>query len=211
MLAKDLIDRYRESLQRQIDEMPKTALEDRHIANAKLLPNRQAMLERLPRDGVVAEVGVASGDFFADILRLAQPKSLTLVDMWGSERYSERMMKSVADRFSDEVADGRVLIKRGLSTEIGVTFEDASLDWVYIDTDHSYPTTRDELAIFSRKVKPGGVIAGHDYVSGNWAGTLPYGVIQAVHEFCAKEDWEIIYISVEQDVPRSFAIRKIAG
>jgi len=94
---------------------------------------------------------------------------------------------------------------------VGRTFPDAYFDWIYIDTDHSYPTTRDELAVYESKMKPGGIIAGHDYVMGNWRGSLKFGVIEAVHEFCIARNWELLYVTTEQTTNASFAIRKIGG
>lgn len=83
------------------------------------------------------------------------------------------------------------------------------IDWIYIDTDHSYETTRDELRLYASKVKDGGIIAGHDYVKGNWITTYRYGVIEAVHEFCVGNDWELIYLTAEPLESQSFAIRKV--
>ena len=46
------------------------------------LPDRLALLDRLPRGGVVAEIGVQHGDFAAEILRRSQPRLLVLIDGW---------------------------------------------------------------------------------------------------------------------------------
>ncbi len=42
-------------------------------------------------------------------------------------------------------------------------FADGFLDAVFIDGDHSYDAVRADLAAWLPKVKPGGIIAGHDY------------------------------------------------
>lgn len=42
-------------------------------------------------------------------------------------------------------------------------YDDASLDFVFVDSDHSYEGTRDALAAYLPKVKPGGMLAGDDY------------------------------------------------
>lgn len=96
-----------------------------------------------------------------------------------------------------------------MSTEAAQDFEDGYFDWIYIDTDHSYETTRDELELYAPKMKPGGIIAGHDYKIGNWISMYRYGVIEAVHEFCVKHNWELIYLTVEPSESQSFANRKI--
>ena len=58
-------------------------------------------------------------------------------------------------------------------------------------------------------MKKGGIIAGHDYVHGNWISAFRYGVVEAVHEFCVQFGWEIIYLTIEPTENQSFAIRKI--
>ena len=43
-------------------------------------------------------------------------------------------------------------------------FQDESLDFVYIDGNHSFKFVTEDIFEWSKKVKKGGVIAGHDYV-----------------------------------------------
>ena len=107
------------------------------------------------------------------------------------------------------IASGDVEINRGLSRERLSEFSDEYLDWIYIDTDHSYLTTKDELLIASSKVKRGGYIAGHDFTSGNPVKALPYGVIQACNEFCVKEGWGYEFLTLEPSGHSSFALKKI--
>ena len=42
-------------------------------------------------------------------------------------------------------------------------YNDNSLDFVYIDADHSYESVKDDIISWLPKVKPGGILAGHDY------------------------------------------------
>ena len=58
-------------------------------------------------------------------------------------------------------------------------------------------------------MKKGGIIAGHDYIIGNWNDGHRYGVIEAVREFCLKYHWEMIYLTHELDDHPSFAIREM--
>ena len=112
-------------------------------------------------------------------------------------------------RFSSAVSERRVTIHVGLSTQLASEFEDEYFDWIYVDTGHSYALTSEELTLYAAKVKHGGIIAGHDYVRWNRSGMIRFGVIEAVSEFCVKHDWEILYLTVENNNNPSFAIRKI--
>jgi hypothetical protein len=38
-----------------------------------------------------------------------------------------------------------------------------------------------------------------------------YGVIEAVHEFCVREGWEILYLTMDGRTASSFALRKIVN
>lgn len=189
--------------------IPKYEISAEHINNTKLITTREKLLEILPKNGVVAELGVDEGGFSNLILSINKPKKLHLIDFWGSRRYSQNKRRKVEDRFRKEIENKTVEINLGLSTEVVTSFKDDYFDWIYIDTSHSYEVTIKELALYSKKVKEGGVIAGHDYILGNWNGLVRYGVIEAVYEFCTKNNWEIIYLTAELNNNPSFAIRQM--
>lgn len=192
-------------------KIPKTDLDDKHVKNAKLLKNRKELLKLLPKYGVVAELGVNKGDFSDLILNITKPKTFHLIDFWGSARYNQNIRKGVENRFAKQIEDESMKINLGLSTDVVTEFEDNYFDWIYIDTAHTYNVTIAELEMYQTKIKPNGIISGHDYILGNWSGMVRYGVIESVHEFCFKNDWEIIYITAEQTDNPSFAIRRIKG
>ncbi len=195
---------------RQSRAIPRMELQDKHMGHLRVVPNRTAFLKHMPQGGTVAEMGVASGDFSAMILATNKPQVLHLIDFWGSDRYASGR-STVEQRFSKEIAAGRVVIDLGLSTDVLPRYADNFFDWVYIDTDHGYTVTAAELELARTKVKTGGIIAGHDYVTGNWDGGIRYGVVEAVHEFCVKYDWELILLTHETDRHLSFAIRAIVA
>ncbi len=43
-------------------------------------------------------------------------------------------------------------------------FEDESLDFVYIDANHHFINIAADLYQWQKKVKPGGIMSGHDYM-----------------------------------------------
>lgn len=189
--------------------LPKCKLGQQHMGNCRLLLDREALLAHLPHNATVAEIGVDSGDFSQRILEVCRPEKLWLVDAWHTERYHDGLFDSVCHRFQRELETQQIEIKRGLSIPVASHFADQSLDWIYIDTDHSYETTIRELCAYSPKIKPGGIIAGHDYTMGNFIKWYRYGVIEAVHQFCVAFDWELCFITADTTENQSFAIRKI--
>ena len=190
-------------------KMSSVPLGREHMQNCELLLNRSEMLSKLKKGGKIAEIGVAQGDFSELILKTTAPDSLHLIDVWNSRIYSADLLKKVTSRFKGLIDEGRILIHRKLSIDASGDFEDDYFDWIYIDTTHSYDTTREELARYAPKVKLDGVIAGHDYTTGNWDSLIRYGVIEAVHEFCVKYGWELVYLTLDPVEKQSFAIRRI--
>lgn len=202
-------DKYLLSIKIQQFDLPRLDLTQKHIRNIKIIEDRNKLLDFLPKNAVVAELGVDSGDFSFFILKKTAPKKLHLIDAWNTDRYNEGKKESVIARFEKEIKNNLLEINIGYSTQVLEKFEDNYFDWIYVDTDHSYDTTKKELQIASRKVKNSGLICGHDYYMGNWISGYKYGVIEAVHEFCIDHNWEIIYLTIEQSIPPSFVIRRI--
>lgn len=208
-LWKQIINIIRKKLIDQDKRMPKYIYEKKHISNLVPLANRYDLLDLLPKGGIVAELGVDNGGFSTEILNRTNPKKLHLIDVWNSKRYHDGLKNNVKNKFKNEIESGKVEMNLGLSTEVVSTFPDNYFDWIYIDTEHSYNVTKSELETYSKKLKPGGIIAGHDYINGIWVTMVRYGVIEAVSEFCVNNNWELIYITMDYTEPPSFAIRKI--
>jgi len=74
--------------------------------------------------------------------------------------------------------------KRGKSEDLVHTYEDESLDFVFIDASHDYEDVKTDLKNWLPKVKVGGVLAGHDY-------NIFQSVNNAVNEFFNVDDLEI--------------------
>jgi hypothetical protein len=141
---------------------------------------RRELLEGLPPGTTGVEVGVWKGDFSAQILKIAKPAVLHLVDPWqfqpefskswfgGGEARSQADMdaihQSVADRFAAQIAEGRVVLHRAPSAAAAADFAPASLDWVYIDGTTSTSTSGTTWRPTSRSSAP---------VGWSWATTTP--------------------------------------
>jgi hypothetical protein len=205
-LSNRLTGRFREKL---YHHYPKSNFENIHLQHLVSLKDRVELLSKLPAHGVVAEIGVNEGDFSEKILALCHPHKLVLIDVWASKRYHGGLFEKVKSRFSKQLHDQQVEIIRDLSFGAIGQCPDHYFDWVYLDTDHTYATTHRELELLRPKMKPGGIIAGHDYIIGNWNAGYRYGVVEAVREFCLNYNWEMIYLTHELNDHPSFAIREI--
>ena len=205
-----LSNRLTRSFKEQLNkDFTAAGFEDKHLRNLVSLKDRETLLKHLPEGGTVAEIGVNEGDFSSLILEITKPQKLVLIDVWGTKRYHGGLFEKVKHRFGDQLNSGQVEIMRDLSFDAIVKCPDQYFDWVYVDTDHSYPTTKRELELLRTKMKSGGIIAGHDYIIGNWNAGVRYGVMEAVREFCLQHDWEMIFMTHELGTTPSFAIRQI--
>ncbi|WP_183828494.1 class I SAM-dependent methyltransferase [Rhizobium sp. BK377] len=187
---------------------PRTFLDYAHTEEAKLLPDRGKLLDKLPKGGIVAELGVAEGEFSEQILARNLPAQLYLVDPWNMDRYSEGL-EIINSKFGPEIAEGRVVICQGTSLDMLSQFSDETFDWIYIDTDHSFALTWDELLLANRKVKQDGRIAGHDFCTGNTVKPVVYGVVEAVNKFCVKYGWRFEFLTLEPDAHFSYCLKRI--
>jgi hypothetical protein len=68
---------------------------------------------------------------------------------------------------------------RTSSVEGAANFADESLDFVFIDASHEYEDVKNDIIAWMPKVRPGGIIAGHDYHADQ---AYHPGVYKAVHE-----------------------------
>lgn len=160
-------------------------LQETHLRNCRVIADRHTLLEHLPKHAVVAEVGVAYGDFSQEILSRTQPRELHLLDLeqrWG-------------DRFVDRPKHVHCHI--GDSGDLLEKFPDGYFDWIYIDADHSYEMVRRDAQIAQRKVKSGGLLVFNDYTIYDAILAQPYGVPKTVHELCREENWEMTYLALE--------------
>jgi hypothetical protein len=72
--------------------------------------------------------------------------------------------------------------------EAVTSFEDRSLDFVYIDANHQIPQVIDDICAWRLKVRKGGIVAGHDFYESKRQDTKCH-VKYAVH--CAVKAYRI--------------------
>jgi predicted O-methyltransferase YrrM len=175
--------------------------------------------------GLFAELGFKKGveigterGIYAEIISRANPKAtLYCVDPWAAyEGYRDITKVSEAEAIYAEAkkrlsAYPNCQIIRNFSAKALPKFKDASLDFVYIDGNHEYPFITQDLIEWSKKVRVGGIIAGHDYVTSNQP--VPRNqVYHAVNGFMAAYNinpWFVLGRKAEvpgeiRDKPRSF-------
>jgi len=158
--------------------------------------HRKYTLERLVKENdwtYGAELGVLKGDTFLHLLRTCPHLRLIGVDTWAPD-YSQEDRRAEGGRtYADHPLEGyykairaalaaegladRAMLKRTTTQSAARSIKNSSLDFVFIDADHTYEGVAADIDGWQRKVRPGGMILGHDYNPRDFP-----GVVQAVNE-----------------------------
>lgn len=160
----------------------------------------EEILKRVNGATVGAEIGVFGGDLSKRLLSKRPYMTLYMVDSWSDESTKEfrdtddfhsTLSQAQQDEFYEytkavtSFAGNRAVIIRDRSVKAADRVADDSLDFVFIDADHSLIGCRDDIMAWYPKVKPGGHICGHDYDNKEYP---LFGVKQAVDEFIAQNN-----------------------
>jgi len=111
-----------------------------------------------------AEIGVYKGEFTELLCKAGL--QVYAIDPWMA--YSEQPSQKREDflyghtqRQLKKYVNCKIIRKS--SMEAVNDFEDESLDFVYIDGDHSFKAIACDIVEWEKKVRKGGVVSGHDY------------------------------------------------
>lgn len=82
------------------------------------------------------------------------------------EQHDQLYLKTLV-RLAPYTMTARCHVWRMSGNEAAQLLPDLSLDFVYIDARHDFESVYNDLLTWTPKVKPGGIIAGHDYIDGD--------------------------------------------
>ena len=132
-----------------------------------------------------AEIGVGGGIFSEMICQEIPSVKLYAVDAWMIyDSYDDfRNQDYLEDDYArtlQKLESFDVTIIRKFSMDAVKQFENGSLDFVYIDANHEAPYVEDDIREWSKKVRPGGMVSGHDYAN------MHQAVIEAVDKYAQR-------------------------
>lgn len=122
-----------------------------------------------------AEIGVWKGAYSAAFCEANPNLHMLCVDPWLSypawldtknAMPTDQAVRLIEGAYRDALARLTPLnctIMRTFSVKAALEVPDGSLDFVFIDANHVYDAVIEDLTTWSPKVRPGGLIAGHDY------------------------------------------------
>ena len=175
------------------------------------------LLNSLGLVGCGVEVGVQEGVFSEHLLRHWRGAQLISVDPWAEgDPHAYRDISNVPQaehevnlraaearlgRFSE-----RSTLWRMTSRDAAARLPNGCLDFVYLDARHDQQSVTEDLRCWYDKVRPGGLVCGHDYLNGD----LPegtFGVKAAVDEFFARKGL-LVRSTSDDEWPSWFAVRR---
>lgn len=164
------------------------------------------ILKRIP-DGSIrgSEIGIFKGQLSAILLHRRPKMLLYMVDSWAPTQDqpkayiecgdfhallpAEKQERCYRETLSAvRFAIDRAVILRMHSSRAAEKVDDASLDFVFIDADHSYEGCKADIEAWAPKVKSGGYLCGHDY---DHPIKVDFGVKRAVDEAVASNGWNL--------------------
>jgi len=165
----------------------------------KLLPDRKAILDLIPKKSIIAEIGSFRGDYASTILERTDPSELWLIDPWEgwSQITAEDGVTTILEPNLAETFirlhfrfDTRVVkLARGRGEELLEFFPDNYFDAIYIDAVHSTEAVKRDLDLANKKVRKGGFIFGHDW---------QYDTVkEGVYSFLNKTGYNLDYLTQE--------------
>lgn len=154
----------------------------------------------------IVEVGTWMGKsicYLAETIKIAglsEKRKVFAVDTWEGSIFEPKHQKIINDYGGDLFSvfqnnmieagvEDIVTPLRMTSVEASKTFEDKSVDFVFIDAGHTYEEVVEDIKSWLPKVKKGGFIGGHDYYR-EPPGKDQEGVHKGVHEFFTHEEIE---------------------
>ena len=155
------------------------------------------------------EVGTYKGKFAEVLCNFIPDLDLTVVDAWkvygGYKDYGENDLENEAYKQTCERAGKKGFkIVKGWSNEVVNQFADESLDYVFIDGNHDFEHVVEDVSIWSKKVKTGGIVSGHDFFKNH---RKNFGVIEAIPAWCKAKDISPLFIVKKDQCPSWFYIK----
>lgn len=183
------LERNPERRKRELEQSPATSvmrvLERASTIDGWMSPKELSFLFELaramPKDARVAEVGSWKGRSTTAIcegLRLRVNPILYAVDWFVGDPqvqaqvgdFNPTEVRSSFERNTSDYPFVRLMVD--LSEAAAAKFDDHTLDWIFLDANHSYESVVADIFAWAPKLKPGGLMSGHDFGF--------YGVSEAV-------------------------------
>jgi hypothetical protein len=136
----------------------------------------------------ILELGVEQG-LYTEVLAKMNPQAEIIgVDAWTAyPGYREHVSQDKIDGFYVEAAERlakypNARLFKAFSDQAACTFKEGELDAVYLDSNHHWTHITHDIHAWWTKIRPGGILAGHDYRKTK-PDNFPNHTVAVVHAF----------------------------
>lgn len=153
-----------------------------------------------------AEIGVDRGRYSEVICQANPGVKLYCIDPWIvyggyiEMRLQDRLNKNKQATIRRLKPYGCV-VKQAFSMDAVKEIEDESLDFVFIDGNHVYEYVVQDIAEWSKKIRSGGIVSGHDYMRSRDPIKSPCHVIEAVDGYTVSHKIEPWFLFMKDRCP----------
>lgn len=174
----------------------------------------KAMVETFPSGSHFVEVGSWKGmsaAFMAvEIINSGKNIKFDCVDIWADEPYlqdnnQDLFGMDLMNKFLENTKPVAHIINaiRNDSVEASKLYEDASIDFIFIDGDHSYEGVKRDINAWLPKMKPNSILSGHDYA---WAAEIRKAVDDVFGPGRYDDPWNsgCFIFQIENGVPKPY-------
>ncbi len=161
---------------------------------------------------VGAEIGVEQGLYSETMSRANPGVKIFCIDPWITyTRYADYVDQRKLDRRCAEAVERlskyNCEIIRETSMEAVKRFAPESLDFVFIDGNHEFEFVVNDIIHWSRIVRPGGIVSGHDYKRST-SPRIPLHIIQAVNAYTDVYEIKPWFLTKADKSPSWFWVKK---
>ena len=151
-----------------------------------------------------AEIGVNRGKHSYAMCQIIPDLNLICVDPWQAyaKRSNAAKQEACYQETKKKLAPYNVKFIKDFSLNAAVIIPDRSLDFVYIDANHTFDGCISDLIAWAPKVKIGGIISGHDYMHHH-----TFGIIEAVNAYTRAHNINAWYL-IKAREPTYFWVKK---
>jgi hypothetical protein len=176
---------------------------EKNLENSRVFSGRKFLIEHiktlLPLNPNVAEVGVAEGFFSEKINTILNPDKLYLIDIFSHNSHyynTSTHYDFINNKFKN---NSNIELIKNLSWDGLNSLENDSLDYIYIDADHSYESVKKDISVALKKIKLNGIIQFNDYTNYSIYEKKEYGVSKAVNELLETNNVNIVGLTLQID------------
>jgi hypothetical protein len=171
------------------------------------------------------EIGTHKGTSARSMLTCPNVKKIFLVDPYkafpkdvydGSQKQSlfDRRMKRAAKKLSGFESKRYEFVRK--TSEEAAKVINEKLNFAYIDGNHKYEFVKDDITWWFKKLKPGGICLGDDWVERNdtRVGPLRYqyyelkGLVRAVKEFVTENSNSVVHEPAHEGMRFNYEVRR---